>query len=357
MARRPLRSGAVVVVVYFTCLALLLVEPVVTQLHHQQSMAIRVTAVEDAEQVMDLEINFTILAVDGQFYVNEIPVSLSGVSRLNCSAFLSKNGNNSKADTMSQAATVRVRILLRLWPLETDSQLNLLVFNEEVIEVEGVQVQQSDMYEINILMSKEFKKLRQSTYSFPMKESMVHSIPPESDYLYTVPNLSPEVDNQAPLQTTSHYPIKQAETTVEEQAAAGKLPETPLGMYPDIYFDKENMEADMLPGDQLPETPLRSEPTSSYKAICQWMEHMREKLHRFLAESLPLFFSVMWVVVVGVVGSSVVLKLLEMVCPSCEHKGILKLDPVTLTPVEEILEERPLLQNEQEDEIKGDGNP
>lgn len=39
------------------------------------------------------------------------------------------------------------------------------------------------------------------------------------------------------MQTTSQYPLKHTETTQEEIAAPGKLPETPLRMDPDLLYD------------------------------------------------------------------------------------------------------------------------
>jgi hypothetical protein len=66
-------------------------------------------------------------------------------------------------------------------------------------------------------------------------------------------------------QTTSHYPLKHADTTQEETAAPGKLPETPLRMDPDLLYDN-NDEGDDLGGlsDQMQtEAPLK-ESISSY---------------------------------------------------------------------------------------------
>lgn len=40
------------------------------------------------------------------------------------------------------------------------------------------------------------------------------------------------LDIQDPLQTTSQYLIRQAETTVDEETLPGKLPETPLRIEP-----------------------------------------------------------------------------------------------------------------------------
>ena len=44
-------------------------------------------------------------------------------------------------------------------------------------------------------------------------------------------------EDQLMSQTTSQYPLKHTETTQEETAAPGKLPETPLRMDPDMLYD------------------------------------------------------------------------------------------------------------------------
>uniref|UniRef100_W5NK58 Glycosylated integral membrane protein 1 n=1 Tax=Lepisosteus oculatus TaxID=7918 RepID=W5NK58_LEPOC len=301
----------------------------------KENISINVTTVGDTQETKDLQINFNISVVGDQFYVNDVPVRLSGVTRLSCQALLLENGNRSSSGVYVMAV---VRVLVRQWPLESDPVVELLVFNEEVIEVEGRQVQQPNMYEVNILMNKNFQRLKQSSYSFPMMESMLFSIPRDNDIVVTDPSVPEEVSavDRDPLQTTSHYPLKQAETTVEETAAPGKLPETPLRMDAGSVYDEETTaEEEGLPDKLLPETPLRSESLSSYNAMCQWVEKLRDRLRHFWSESLPLFFLVMWVVVVGVVGSAVIVKILDFLFPSCEHKGIFRLDPVTLMPEEE----------------------
>ncbi|PKU33106.1 glycoprotein integral membrane protein 1 [Limosa lapponica baueri] len=128
---------------------------------------------------------------------------------------------------------------------------------------------------------------------FPMKSGVAHVT------CQTV------IDIQDPLQTTSQYLIRQAETTVDEETLPGKLPET----------------------------PLRIEPPSSYKVMCQWVEDLRKGLCRFWFRSLPIFFSLMEVIVVGVVGAALILKVLKVIFPSCENKGILLLDQVSFVPV------------------------
>lgn len=64
------------------------------------------------------------------------------------------------------------------------------------------------------------------------------------------------------LHTTSHYPLRQAETTQEETAAPGKLPETPLRMEPGVLYEDAPQEK-INPDDLLPDVPLR-QPHSSY---------------------------------------------------------------------------------------------
>lgn len=63
-------------------------------------------------------------------------------------------------------------------------------------------------------------------------------------------------------------------------------------------------------------------PLSPPQAMCRLVEQLRERLRRFCSESLPLFFLVMWVVVIGVVGSAVIVKILDMFFPTCEHKWV-----------------------------------
>lgn len=69
-------------------------------------------------------------------------------------------------------------------------------------------------------------------------------------------------------QTTSQYPLKHTETTQEEIAVPGKLPETPLRMDPDLLYDVryddefEDREPSRM--DQIQMKSLPSEPISSY---------------------------------------------------------------------------------------------
>lgn len=73
--------------------------------------------------------------------------------------------------------------------------------------------------------------------------------------------------------TTSQYPLKHSETTQEEVAAPGKLPETPLRMDPDLLYELryEDEFEDRQPGqgDRIQmETPPK-ETSSSYSV--RWL--------------------------------------------------------------------------------------
>lgn len=69
--------------------------------------------------------------------------------------------------------------------------------------------------------------------------------------------------------TTSQYPLKHTQTTQEEVAAPGKLPETPLRMDPDLLYDtRYDYEFEVEPTHHIQmETPPK-EVTSSYSVRC-----------------------------------------------------------------------------------------
>lgn len=71
------------------------------------------------------------------------------------------------------------------------------------------------------------------------------------------------------LNTTSHYLYKNAETTQEEIAAPGKLPETPLRMDPETLYESREEEERNL-DYILPEVPLRDSMTS-YSVSALWL--------------------------------------------------------------------------------------
>nr|XP_024650955.1 glycoprotein integral membrane protein 1 [Macaca nemestrina] len=217
--------------------------------------------------------------------------------------FIVKNENLENLEEKEYFGIVSVRILVHEWPMTSGSSLQLIVIQEEVVEIDGKQVQQKDVTEIDILVKNQ-GILRHSNYTLPLEESMLYSISRDSDILFTLPNLSKK-ESVSSLQTTSQYLIRNVETTVDE---------------------------DVLPG-KLPETPLRAEPPSSYKVMCQWMEKFRKDLCRFWSSVFPVFFQFLNIMVVGITGAAVVITILKVLFPVSEYKGILQLDKVDVIPV------------------------
>ncbi|KFV41895.1 Glycoprotein integral membrane protein 1, partial [Tyto alba] len=272
----------------------------------QETIRVNVMMLKTNGEFHKGQVVFNITYVNGQVYVNDFPMK-SGVAHITCQTVVLENGNLDNLPDQQRLGTVSVRVMVHKWPLASSSDLQLIVIQEEVTEIDGKQqtlmAGSEKITEIDILV-KDLRVLRHSNYTVPLKESMLYSIPRDNDMLFTLPNLSGK-DIQDPLQTTSQYLIRQVETTVDEEALPGKLPET----------------------------PLRIEPPSSYKVMCQWVEDLRKGLCRFWFQSLPIFFNLMEVIVVGVVGAALILKVLKMIFPSCENKGILLLDQVSFVPM------------------------
>ncbi|KAL6096334.1 ginm1 [Pungitius sinensis] len=329
-----------------------------------ESILINVTAgtVVDTQQQdsNNLQINLNISVGEERVLVNDIPVELSGVTRFICQALLLDGINGSSEFESGDLVSTVTRVMVSQNRLYSDSEevVALQVFSE-VIEMDGKEVQQPDMCEVKILMSPDFQKLAQFTNIYPIGHSEIFRLPRENDVLVTEKPNHRKDKEELMSQTTSQYPLKHTETTLEEIAAPGKLPETPLRMDPDLlydirYDDDFDVREPRQPDQIQMETPTK-ESISSYSAMCQWVEGVREHLRRFSSESLPLFFLVMWVVVIGVVGSAVIVKILDMFFPTCEHKDIFHINPVTLMPEDEkhtLLESIELETQEEEEQNK-----
>uniref|UniRef100_I2CY96 Glycoprotein integral membrane 1 n=1 Tax=Macaca mulatta TaxID=9544 RepID=I2CY96_MACMU len=268
----------------------------------QDGIRINVTTLKDDGDISKQQVVLNITYESGQVYVNDLPVN-SGVTRISCQTLIVKNENLENLEEKEYFGIVSVRILVHEWPMTSGSSLQLIVIQEEVVEIDGKQVQQKDVTEIDILV-KNRGILRHSNYTLPLEESMLYSISRDSDILFTLPNLSKK-ESVSSLQTTSQYLIRNVETTVDE---------------------------DVLPG-KLPETPLRAEPPSSYKVMCQWMEKFRKDLCRFWSSVFPVFFQFLNIMVVGITGAAVVITILKVLFPVSEYKGILQLDKVDVIPV------------------------
>ncbi|XP_045661282.1 glycoprotein integral membrane protein 1 isoform X2 [Ursus americanus] len=268
----------------------------------KDSIRINVTTLKDDGEVSKEQVVLNITYESGQVYVNDFPVN-SGVTRISCQTLIVKNEILENVEEKEYFAIVSVRILVHEWPMTSGSSLQLIVIQEEVVEIDGKQAQQKDVTEIDILVKNQ-GILRHSNYTLPLEESMLYSISRDSDILFTLPNLSKK-ESVGSSQTTSRCLIRNVETTVGEDASPGKLPET----------------------------PLRAEPPSSYKVMCQWMEKFRKDLCRFWGSVFPVFCMFLNVMVVGIIGAAVVLTILKVLFPVCEYKGILQLDKANVIPV------------------------
>ncbi|XP_011354405.1 glycoprotein integral membrane protein 1 isoform X2 [Pteropus vampyrus] len=268
----------------------------------KDSVRVNVTTLKDDGEVSKEQVVLNITYESGQVYVNDFPVN-NGVTRISCQTLIVKNENLEKLEEKKYFGIVSVRILVHEWPMTSGSSLQLIVIQEEVVEIDGKQAQQKDITEIDILVKNQ-GILRHSNYTLPLEESMLYSISRDDDVLFTLPNLSKK-ESASSLQTTSQYLIRNVETTVDEDALPGKLPET----------------------------PLRAEPPSSYKVMCQWMEKFRKDLCRFWSSIFPVFFMFLNVMVVGIIGAAVIITILKVLFPVCEYKGILQLDKVNVIPV------------------------
>ncbi|XP_037376453.1 glycoprotein integral membrane protein 1 [Talpa occidentalis] len=265
----------------------------------QDGFRINVTTLKDDGEITKLQVVLNITYESGQVYVNDFPVN-SGVTRISCQTLIVKNENLEKLEEKEYFGIVSIRILVHEFP---GSSLKRIVIQEEIVEIDGKQAQQNDVTEIDILVKNQVM-LRRSNYTLPLEESMLYSISRDNDILFTLPNLSKK-ESVSSLQTTSQYLVRNVETTIDEDALPGKLPET----------------------------PLRAEPPSSYKVMCQWMEQLRRDLCRFWSGVFPVVFMFLNVMVVGVIGASLVITILKVLFPICEYKGILQLDKVNVIPV------------------------
>ncbi|XP_004083577.1 glycoprotein integral membrane protein 1 [Oryzias latipes] len=300
-----------------------------------ENILINVTADTELQESKNLQISFNVSVGEEQILVNDFPVELSGVTRFPCPALILNNINGSREFESGDLVSTVTRVMVSQNRLYSDLEevLALQLFSE-VIELEGKQVQQPDMCEVKILMSPDFQKLGQFTNVYPIGHSDIFRFPRENDVVVTDPPSSRRDEEQLMTHTTSQYPHteKQADTTQEEVAAPGKLPETPLRMDPLLLYNDgyDGDDRDSSRSDQ-----NQSEVSSSYSAMCRWVEEMRERLRVFCFKSLPVFFLVMGVVVIGVVGSGFIVKILDLFFPACDHKQIFHLNPVTLMPEEE----------------------
>ncbi|XP_049551150.1 glycoprotein integral membrane protein 1 isoform X1 [Orcinus orca] len=299
-------------------------EPTLLPRAPKDSIRINVTTLKDDGEVSKEQVVLNITYESGQVYVNDFPVN-SGVTRISCQTLIVKNENLENLEEKGYSGIVSVRILVHEWPMTSGSSLQLIVVQEEVVEIDGKQAQQKDVTEIDILVKNQ-GILRRSNYTLPLEESMLYSISRDSDILFTLPNLSKKGESVSSLQTTSQYLIRNVETTVNEDALPGKLPETPLRAEPPSSYKVRKV---------MPFSSGCCEDRNKMGAnvMCQWMEKFRKDLCRFWCSVFPVFFMFLNVMVVGIIGAVIVITILKVLFPVCEYKGILQLDKVNVMPV------------------------
>uniref|UniRef100_A0A8C1W821 Glycoprotein integral membrane 1 n=1 Tax=Cyprinus carpio TaxID=7962 RepID=A0A8C1W821_CYPCA len=299
-----------------------------------ETVVLNVTAVSETNQTKySVQINLNIGLLDNETFINGALLKPSGVTRMTCPALLLDGSNVSSSDLADGLVSSELRLMVNQSYVQSDAgeQLLLLVLSQEIIQLADEKVQQPDACEVEILWNQSSEEITQVTNIYPSSRSKLSSIPRESDILVTNASMRNTVEDQ--VLTTSHYLLKHAETTQEEIAAPGKLPETPLRMDPETLYESRE-EEERTSDSLLLESPL-SGSMSSYSVACQWVKGLRDKLRRFWSDSIPLFFLIMWVVVVGVAGSAVIIKILDLLFPSCEHRGFFHLNPETLMPDDE----------------------
>ncbi|XP_007484769.3 glycoprotein integral membrane protein 1 isoform X1 [Monodelphis domestica] len=263
----------------------------------QDNIKINVTTLEDDGELHEKQVVLNIIYENGQIYVNDFPLK-SGVTRIRGEAFIVEDENLENLKVKGYFGTVSIRILVHQWPLASSSNVQMIAIQEEVVDIDGKKAQQKVVIEVGILV-KNHRVHRRSNYTVPLEESILYSIPRDNDVFFTFPHLS-QKDSPSALQTTSQYLVRNVETTINE---------------------------DPLP-DKLPETPLRAEPPSSYKVICQLMEDFRKYICKFWINIFPVLFMFMNIMVLGIIGAAIVIAILKVLFPHYESKGILHLDKV-----------------------------
>ncbi|NXS88872.1 GINM1 protein, partial [Erpornis zantholeuca] len=154
----------------------------------QEAIRVGVMMLDTSGEFHKGQVLFNITYVNGQVYLNDFPMK-SGVAHITCQTIILENRSSGNLLDQQRLGTVSVRIMVQEWPLASTSDLHLIVIQEEVTEIDGKQVQQEEVTEVDILV-KNLGVLRHSNYTVPLKESRLYSLPRDNDMLFTLPNLS-----------------------------------------------------------------------------------------------------------------------------------------------------------------------
>ncbi|XP_061430897.1 glycoprotein integral membrane protein 1 [Lethenteron reissneri] len=247
--------------------------------------------VQSLNQSRQFEVRLDVTVSEGKVSVNTHPVGSNVVTRVDCQADVAELATDGVSVLQQWSSPVSLRVLVLESPISGQPGRPGIVAQLQVTDIDSTQVTQAlvPMLEVTFGMSQ--NEVRRATWSVPMEESMLYSMPRDADTYGTLPNTPGKELPAGPLQTTSHYPMGQAETTLEEAAAPGKLPET----------------------------PLRAEPPSSYKLVCQRAEMLRQEVCRLWRslwqQALPLVCGAALLVVVGALGGTVIVLGLRVLCP------------------------------------------
>uniref|UniRef100_UPI00358F63C7 glycoprotein integral membrane protein 1 n=1 Tax=Myxine glutinosa TaxID=7769 RepID=UPI00358F63C7 len=278
----------------------------------QTSVTTKVTVqmVNSSEQY---EVSVVVGTLGGQVYVNAFLVSLNMVMRIKRHALVAVVGESGSVE----ARPVELRVLALEAPSSLPGIEHEVVVQDEVVTVDGIEVHQQKVPMVRLLLGGQPGELTGHSVAFvPFEQSMLFSAPRDSDVQGTSPNLPGKEVPAGLLQTTSHYPLGQAETTLEEVAEPGKLPET----------------------------PLRAEAPSSYRVVCQRVELLRQELCRLWrqlwAQALSLLWSAALLLLVGTLGAGALIGTLRVVCP---HTPRDRLEPKILSHESLQLDLKPLI--------------
>ncbi|KAM4695534.1 glycoprotein integral membrane protein 1 [Discoglossus pictus] len=260
----------------------------------QETVRVNVTTLKNTERITE-QVIFNVSFDRGQININGFPIN-RGVTRMKCNMDILDYVALNEWENRTHQALVSVRLLVQDRPIDPNPEITMIVVQEEVLTIDGHQVQQNDTIQVEVVVNKEIEVIQHSTSTMALKESLLYAIPRGNDFLFTLPNIPERAsDESSPQQTTREYNIRQ-NTTVDEEPFPGKLPET----------------------------PIRAEiPASSYKVMCQIAEELRAKLCRIWTRCYPILIDLVQIVVVGVIGAAIVLEVLKIVYPSQEPKGIL----------------------------------
>ncbi|CAH2250805.1 Hypothetical predicted protein [Pelobates cultripes] len=263
----------------------------------QETVRLDVTILKENKNLSG-QIKVNIGYSKGQVQVNGFPVN-KGVTRITSGMEIWS------FDYLgSQIGSVSIRVLVQEWPMNSTSEETRIIIQQEVISFDGNLVQQNKTTEVELLVNEKLGLVTYSSSTIPIEETLLYSLPPSNDVLFTFPNIA-ETGDSAPQQTTREYNIRQ-NTTLDEEPYLGKLPET----------------------------PIRGEmPASSYKLMCQFFEQLRRNLCFTWTQCYPVLIEFLKVVVVGVIEAAIVLEVLKIICPSAEQKGILSFVDIKDSPL------------------------